>query len=113
MKTAILLLAFLAVAFANSVSFTDLTLGSVAPGALSAVLTEDDAYNLNLYRVWIPENTSAVSVNFEVSSQPADCEALNLYVRTNGFPCGDVCICGGYLFVYAFCSFVALVECVL
>jgi hypothetical protein len=89
MKTAILLLAFLAVAFANSVSFTDLTLGSVAPGALSAVLTEDDAYNLNLYRVWIPENTSAVSVNFEVSSQPADCEALNLYVRTNGFPCGD------------------------
>eukprot|EP01114_Cavostelium_apophysatum_P020495 TRINITY_DN6886_c0_g1_i1.p1 TRINITY_DN6886_c0_g1~~TRINITY_DN6886_c0_g1_i1.p1 ORF type:complete len:871 (-),score=113.10 TRINITY_DN6886_c0_g1_i1:55-2667(-) len=47
------------------------------------VSTSDTRYDLDLYKFWVPENTSSVQVNFTVT----ECTVLNFWVNTFGVPC--------------------------
>jgi len=86
MKIALLFLAFLAASFAQTVSFTDLSFNGREINVLTPT-TSDAQYELKLYRIWIPENTSLVKVSFETLD--TNCGGLQVYARTGGFPCGD------------------------
>jgi len=93
MNKVVCLIAFLAVAFAQvnpqtgPLSVTPITPGVLVTGALEPS-AQADAYHVDLYSFFVPENVSSVNITF-TNTDTTSCSYINLFLSTYGIPCSD------------------------
>jgi hypothetical protein len=95
MQRIIVLAVFLALAFAQSPQNGVLTPSTIVSGqVINGVLpitTEDANYHVDLYQLWVPENTSAINITV-TNTNPTDCDYLSFFIRganSGGLPCSQ------------------------
>jgi hypothetical protein len=81
----VLLLAIAALAQQSNFLPTTINSGAVTIGTLPPTTTAN-AFNIDLYRVFVPENTSSINFMFS-NTDTSSCSYVHLFVRTGGLPC--------------------------
>jgi len=93
----VFMLAVYAIAQQTNFAVTTLTSGSQVIGTLLPT-SSANAYNIDLYSIFVPENTSSLNIKFS-NTNTATCTYVHLFGRTGGLPCSyhDYSTSDGYI----------------